>query len=189
MKINWKFGIVGILLLGVIFLLYKENQENRKYESYLSQELSNKHNELIGSILFINDELTSFLNDPSYPFTKESMGERLYKISMLSQELDYFIRYFDLVNGDELQNKTSSVSNDFAGYFDNNKSLSNSSLDKTKLIELKDLTDRWVHIIKNEYPGITRDNQMELNKYNTIPFIKSEKWRNVIVGLDEASRE
>lgn len=189
MKINWKHCIVGLLLLSITIFYFKESQENKKYEMYLSQEISNKHNALIGSIFTLKDEITSLLNNHTDSITNEIIVERLYTISRISQDLDYYIGNFDLAKGIQLQNKTSSVSNDFAGYFEHNDISMISNNEKEKLGELSELLDKWIIEISQEYTGITRENQRDIRKYNTNPFVKSDKWVRIIVALDIVSSE
>ena len=189
MKINWKHCIVALLLLSITILYFKESQENKKYDMFLSQELSNKHNVLIGSIFSLKDEITSLLNNHTDSITNEIIVERLYTISRLSQDLDYFVRNFGLVKEIKLQNKTSSVSNDFAGYFEHNDISMILNKEKAKLSELNELLDKWIIEISQKYKGITKENQKDLTKYNTIPFVKSDKWIRVLVELDKVSRE
>lgn len=189
MKINWKRCIVGILFLSIVFLYFKEYKENNKYEMYLSQEMSNKHNELIGSIFSLKNEITSLLNNQTNSISNEILVERLYTISRVSQDLDYYIGYFRLSKGIELQNKTSSVSNDFAGYFEHNDISMISNDEYAKLSKLSELLDKWLIEVTQEYKGITGENQKNITDYNTIPFIKSDKWIKIIVELDKVSRE
>lgn len=189
MKINWKHCIVGLLLLSITILYFKESQENKKYEMYLSQEISNKHNVLIASIFSLKDEITSLLNNHTDSITNEIIVERLYIISRLSQDLDYYVGNFRLAKGIKLQNKTSSVSNNFAGYFEHIDISMISNDEKAKLSELSELLDKWIIEISQEYIGITRENQKDITKYNTIPFVKSDKWIRIIVELDKVSRK
>lgn len=188
MKINWKHCIVGLLLLSITVLYFKESQENKKYVRYLSQEISNKHNVLIGSVFSLKDEIASLLNNHTDSITNKIIVERLYTISRLSQDLDYYVGNFGLAKGIQLQNKTSSVSNDYAWYFEHND-ISMISNEDTKLIELNELLDNWINEISHEYIGITRENQKDITKYNTNPFVKSDKWIRIIVELDKVSSD
>ncbi|MFC4777319.1 hypothetical protein ACFO9Q_11045 [Paenibacillus sp. GCM10023252] len=181
MKINWKYCVIALLFFSVTFLYYKENQENKKYENYLSQELQNRHNELIGNLFIVKDETTSFLNETLNPEMKRNIAERFYRISVLSQELNYFISNVQQEKNDLLKNQTSSVSSDLAWFFENQDLNSLSKEDRAKLTR--------INVISNEYKGVNRKNQTEIKKYNSNPFIKSEKWKSVMVGLDEVSRE
>ncbi|QGQ98055.1 hypothetical protein EHS13_25755 [Paenibacillus psychroresistens] len=189
---NWKYIIIGLIMLSLIFLIYNENQNNKKYESYLSQELSNKYCELIGYIFSIKEELTSLLNNKSNSTTKEILADRLYKTSTTSQDFDYFISYFNLDEEANLQNKTATVSNNLGFYFQRNDFNNISNQDNMKLNKINELVDKWISVISKEYPGIASENQTEtIRKHisNKESFIKEEKWMKIMIGLDNVSRE
>lgn len=60
------------------------------------------------------------------------------------------------------------------------------------MTEIKELVNEWVDAISGEYPGINKDNQAEIiNNYvnDKETFIKRDIWKNIIIELDNISRE
>src|SRR5690606_17055870 len=118
-KINWRLMILVVFIFSLAIFGYKEYQKNIKYEKYLSQELFNSYSELIGNIFTIKEVLTS-LTSQADSNTKTVLADLLQRTSMLTQELDYYIRTFKTKDDEELKNKSSLVTSNFAYFFQQN---------------------------------------------------------------------
>jgi len=161
------------------------------YERYLSQEFSNKYNELIANIFYIQEELNSLDNNMDNSNIASILGESFYKVSQISQEFDYFLTNFELVDRALLMNNTSSISSDFGFYFERKGLDNNTSREGEKVNKIKELVNGWVDVISREYPGINKDNQAQIiNNYaDKEKFVKRNNWKNIIIELDNISKE
>ncbi|OAB42094.1 hypothetical protein [Paenibacillus antarcticus] len=174
-------------------MLYKENSQNQDYERYFSQSLSNDQSELIGSILYSREEVNNILSAKFSPETKNGLIYSVNRISMNSQDFDYFAKYFDLIDPHQIQNSTSEVAMHLEYYFRDFDPTTLTKEDKEKLKDILVLLNQWVDVIDVEYDGITYQNQNEvisnvLND-NRKDFFGSDVWRNIIVGLDRVSKD
>lgn len=183
--------ILVVIIFSLVIFGYKEYQKNIKYEKYLSQELFNSYSELIGNIFTTKEVLTSLLTSQADSNTKTVLADLLQRTSMLTQELDYYISTFKTKDDEELKNKSSLVTSNFAYFFQQNDANTPSDEDIDKMISLNEMIETWIDVIINEYPGITNENKYEIlyeeNKGGDI-FIRNHKWKSIITGLDRVSR-
>lgn len=183
--------ILVVFIFSLVIFGYKEYQKNIKYEKYLSQELFNSYSELIGNIFTTKEVLTSLLTSQADSNTKTVLADLLQRTSMLTQELDYYISTFKTKDDEELKNKSSLVTSNFAYFFQQNDANTPSDEDIDKMISLNEMIETWIDVIINEYPGITNENKYEIlyeeNKGGDI-FIRNHKWKSIITGLDRVSR-
>lgn len=183
--------MITVIICSLGIMLYKENSQNQDYEKYFSQILSNDQRELIGSILYSREEVNNILNDKFTPETKIGLLDSLNRISMKSQDLDYFALYFDLIDPHQIQNRTSEVAMHLEYYFRDFNPKTLTKEDKEKLKAILALLNQWVDVIDVEYDGINYQNQNEVisNNDNIKDFFGSNVWRNIIVGLDRVSKD
>lgn len=174
-------------------MLYKENSQNQRYERYFSQSLSNYQSELIGSILYSREEINHILSAKFSPETKNGLINSANRISMNSQDFDYFAKYFDLIEPHQIHNSTSEVAMHLEYYFREFDPKTLTKEDYEKLKDILALLNQWVDVIDAEYDGITYQNQNEVIS-NVLSddrkdFYSSDVWRNIIVGLDRVSKD
>ncbi|MUG43565.1 hypothetical protein [Paenibacillus woosongensis] len=190
-KINWKLMILVVFIFSLVIFGYKEYQKNIKYEKYLSQELFNSYSELKVIIFTIKEVLTSLLTSQADSNTKTVLADHLQRTSMLTQELDYYISIFKTKDDEELKNKSSLVTSNFAYFFQQNDANTPLDEDIDKMNSLNEMIETWMDVIINEYPGITNENKYEIlyeeNKGGDI-FIRNHKWKSIITSLDRVSR-
>lgn len=154
--------ILVVFIFSLVIFGYKEYQKNIKYEKYLSQELFNSYSELIGNIFTTKEVLTSLLTSQADFNTKTVLADLLQRTSMLTQELDYYISTFKTKDDEELKNKSSLVTSNFAYFFQQNDANTPSDEDIDKMISLNEMIETWIDVIINEYPGITNENKYEI---------------------------
>lgn len=87
-----------LIIISMLVLFFRENQKSQMYEKYLSLEFSNKYNELIANIFYIQEELISLENNMDNSNIASVLGERFYKVSKQSQDFDYFLTKFEIVD-------------------------------------------------------------------------------------------
>jgi len=183
--------VVVICLLAI--MLYQENNQNKKFERYFSQILSNDQNDLIESILYSREEVDNILSANFSLESKHDLINSMNNVSMMSQDLVYFSDQLDLIDPRKINNSTSAVAMYLEVYFSRLDPTKLTKEDKGNLKGILTLLNQWVAVINEEYDGITYENKNEVigNVLNDKrkDFFDSDVWRNIIVGLERVSKD